>query len=416
MQGSLFFVHGTGNWDERRPGLAGHLDAVVTRIRQGLGDNGLADVTVHAPPWAGACAPAWPDVALALPPVVVSRSLQLQPGGGPGAEPAGDLWDLLLLDPLIELRVAGLAAPADTAMVPGAMAPDVVLAGLANDLDLSSEQAATLGIETRDIAAAAARVADSEELRAAAVAAGNAADPELLDMTARAVVATLLAGYRDLADDVLAASPPAAIDASARGALVDAIRAALAAGTYRGFMPSRVRSALVALAARVGTSWAVPRRGTWMDPVTSFAADIAYYLRHGAEVRDYLRTQLERLPAPVVVLGHSLGGVAMVDLLSAEDPPGVGLLVTAGSQAPYLYLLDALANLRPGAQQARPFAPWINVYNPRDLLSFCAQRVFPTISGIQDIPVDPGVPFPESHSGYWESREMWAAMVERWPR
>ena len=41
-----------------------------------------------------------------------------------------------------------------------------------------------------------------------------------------------------------------------------------------------------------------------------------------------------------------------------------------------------------------PFTPWLNIYNEADLLSFCAERVFPGTGGIRDVAVDAGVRFP----------------------
>ena len=89
----------------------------------------------------------------------------------------------------------------------------------------------------------------------------------------------------------------------------------------------------------------------------------------------------------------------LVDLLSQPHPPCADVLVTVGSQAPLFYAIDALANLRPGGAIA-PFSPRVNIYNPHDMLSFCAQSIFEGAADIVDHPVDPGVPFPEAHGAY----------------
>jgi hypothetical protein len=63
----------------------------------------------------------------------------------------------------------------------------------------------------------------------------------------------------------------------------------------------------------------------------------------------------------------------------------------------------------------RPFTPWLNIYNRSDFLSFCAERVFPGIDGIQDSGVDPGVPFPEAHSAYWYHDPVYELIKSAWP-
>jgi hypothetical protein len=52
----------------------------------------------------------------------------------------------------------------------------------------------------------------------------------------------------------------------------------------------------------------------------------------------------------------------------------------------------------------------------QDLLSFCAERVFAGIDGIQDQEVDPKVPFPASHSAYWHDDKVYQLIRDNWPR
>ena len=83
----------------------------------------------------------------------------------------------------------------------------------------------------------------------------------------------------------------------------------------------------------------------------------------------------------------------LVDLLSSGSAPAVDGLVTVGSQAPLFYAIDALEHLRPGAGP-EPFTPWLNIYNEADLLSFCAERVFPGTAASVTLPSTPA----------WDSR------------
>ena len=65
--------------------------------------------------------------------------------------------------------------------------------------------------------------------------------------------------------------------------------------------------------------------------------DIALYQAHGHKVRQFISGKIASATPPVVLLGHSLGGVACVDLLISERFSSVSHLITVGSQAPLLY-------------------------------------------------------------------------------
>jgi pimeloyl-ACP methyl ester carboxylesterase len=115
----------------------------------------------------------------------------------------------------------------------------------------------------------------------------------------------------------------------------------------------------------------------------------------------------------VTVVGHSLGGVAAVDLLARGPVPGVDTLVTVGSQAPYLYELDVLPALRYGQPLPDTFPRWVNVYDPRDALAFRAEGVFPgTPAGrVRDVMLDSHVPFPRAHSAYFSHRGLYRLLA-----
>ena len=82
-------------------------------------------------------------------------------------------------------------------------------------------------------------------------------------------------------------------------------------------------------------------------------------------------------------------------------------LVTLGSQSPFLYEIGALASLRPGQSLPRYFPPWLNVFDRSDFLSFVAGRLF---SGVTDLEMASGQPFPESHSAYYGNEVVWNAI------
>ncbi|MFD0345706.1 hypothetical protein ACFQ0M_05705 [Kitasatospora aburaviensis] len=107
------------------------------------------------------------------------------------------------------------------------------------------------------------------------------------------------------------------------------------------------------------------------------------------------------------MIGHSLGGIALVDCLAlaaarGEAPAGLRLLVTVGSQAPFLHELGALNGLEPGAALPAGFPAWLNVYDPGDVLGYRAAPVFPGDPRVTDHEVSSRQPFPYCHSAYFK--------------
>jgi hypothetical protein len=148
-----------------------------------------------------------------------------------------------------------------------------------------------------------------------------------------------------------------------------------------------------------------------------FLGDILYYQKRGDAIRDLVAEAIEKAPQPVVALGHSLGGVVLVDLLTRETPPEVARLVTVGSQSPLFYAIDALDRMRreESGPKPPPYTPWLNIYDRADFLSFVASHVFPGISAIEDAEISSGVPFPSSHSAYFHQPETFELIRDHWP-
>jgi pimeloyl-ACP methyl ester carboxylesterase len=159
---------------------------------------------------------------------------------------------------------------------------------------------------------------------------------------------------------------------------------------------------------------------------------VIVYQARPRPIRDYIRGVVEKASAAakargesgtVTVVAHSLGGIAAFDALIEKPDPTVRRLITVGSQVPLLYELDALSTLplrrdRSGAVIATPhelpndFPKWLNVYDPRDFLSYRAEPVFGEVS-VHDIEVDNALPFPEAHSGYWSNQTVWSSIFDR---
>lgn len=147
--------------------------------------------------------------------------------------------------------------------------------------------------------------------------------------------------------------------------------------------------------------------------------DILRYQSRGDEIRAAIRGELAIAEPPVLILGHSLGGIASFETLYEDASNGgsphlekVKLLATVGSQVPFFYECDALAALRFGGAEKKHglperFPPWLNVYDSADLLSFVAEPLFAPVS---DVRIDAGQPFPIAHSAYFGQDALWQTL------
>jgi hypothetical protein len=268
------------------------------------------------------------------------------------------------------------------------------------------------GLTAIEVSQAAESIAATAELRNAASAAGAAADEELVRVIARAVVARALAPYRS---DSTGTGPAALYDREARDALVARLEAALSPARTRG-LGDWIKDRLIGFTTSVATSFTRDRRQNYTGLSMPAVGDILFYQRRGSEISQLTRESLTACSPPVVAVGHSLGGIVLVDILSQANPPRVDLLVTVGSQSPLFYAVDALENLRLFNSIARPFTPWLNIYDQSDFLSYCAARIFNGVSGIEDVEVSSGVPFPESHGAYWHLDRTYELIRGSWEK
>jgi hypothetical protein len=168
------------------------------------------------------------------------------------------------------------------------------------------------------------------------------------------------------------------------------------------------------------TNYFENRRESMLDVLgAQLLADVIGYQQHRDSVQDVLRTELTRAARaprgrPVLPVGLSLGGIALVDLLASWPEAPVEACVTVGSQAPLLYTFDAIPSL-PYDEADPPHlpVPWLNVYDSRDFLSFVAEPLFRRTDGLAsvvDLRVHSGKDFPKSHSAYWELAPVWDAI------
>jgi hypothetical protein len=407
MRGTLFFVHGTG---VRQVGL----ERTLAAVRAGLAKSKLDGVAVVAPAWGPRFGVPVNRIAQVLPRPAqdledAARDLteevwSLEP---PLADQdvVAAMWALLVEDPLFELRLVAQAGPG------GGNQADVAAVARLQGLVSAPVELEGTDVEQGEVAEAARAVSAAPETAAAALAVGDAADPDLVEAMARAVVATILATH---ALDLPGTEPAVAVNGVIRDELVDRLADAMAEGD-RGLPTDWIKDKVLGFAKRKATALATNRREGLMAASLPGLGDILYYQRRGDQVREFVGEQLAGLERPVVAVGHSLGGIILVDLLTQEQAPVVDRLITVGSQSPLFFAIDALDRLRPGQQTPFPFTPWLNIYNRNDLLSFLATGVFPGVDGITDVEVDAGVPFPESHSAYWQLDDVFELIKGAWP-
>ncbi|MFI8837036.1 hypothetical protein ACIGPN_39605 [Streptomyces afghaniensis] len=165
-----------------------------------------------------------------------------------------------------------------------------------------------------------------------------------------------------------------------------------------------------------------------------FAGDIAVYQRNQQQIQARVREALGRYDEEAGLAGgppeqrtggadnparficHSLGGVIVLDLMTARDYPlhARGLL-TFGSQWPLFQLMDPRNGLSPYGGETPITLPtavgrWINVWEPMDPLAFIASRVF--LLSDMSRPEDRKAPHLAT-SGLWTHSAYWGLDVIR---
>jgi hypothetical protein len=319
-----------------------------------------------------------------------------------------DRWELLAEDPLLELRLLALHPPAPPPPFDprGAQPPSQILRErirtfkpsdhLKQDLSKAAFSAAALETARQRVVEAPAY---DKALKTSSEDLG-----EFRLAWARAVIATMLAEKVD-------ASPVGvdAIDSQSLSRLATTL-ADEVGNQPKGLLGDWLNDALSA----VGTRLLVSRRGRYSDAVVPFIGDVLVYQGNGQPIRDLIARCIQGAGdgTPVVLLGHSLGGIACVDLLAEKPYPAVKLLITVGSQSPLFYELDALQKLRFGQPLPGHFPRWLNIYDQRDFLSYVAQPVFKD-RRVADVEVNNRERFPRSHSAYWSNPNFWDVVVPK---
>ncbi|MEQ9550301.1 MAG: hypothetical protein RIM23_11855 [Coleofasciculus sp. G3-WIS-01] len=317
------------------------------------------------------------------------------------------LWQQLYSNPLYELRVLSLKPGDETAGNPFGEQPGDELHSRVERLNPSPELQAKLDVA--GIAEVFEQARDTViQSEAYHQALQNASEElgEYRDAIARAIVAQAMFECEQQEK-----YPPILTDAELRDEVVKLL--SLALGEAELGIGDWVVKPLSQLAQPIGTFYVKRRRGIITQSVSPTPCDILLYQGRGDRIRDFIRVKIEQAEPPVVLLAHSLGGIACVDLLVQQPLQPVELLITAGSQAPFFYEINALYSLEYGEPLPDYFPSWLNIYDLRDFLSYIGANVFP--NKVQDVLVDSKQPFPRSHGAYWTNKAVWKAIIPRLP-
>jgi hypothetical protein len=324
---------------------------------------------------------------LSLPPQPggAARALTEAPAGPDTGDDTAAAWAALYGDPYAELALAAASAQPAAERPPGSVPPErEIRARLAALAAQGDTPAAELG---PGLARAATDLAAHRLLGPASAALHR---DDLAVLAARSLTARLIA-------DALDADSPLVPVGDTRDAVTGRLAEALGApprGTERG-----LRSLVLRAAGSAASRVAVRRRRALTEAAHPAAGDILRYLSRGDAVRADLRTLVAGLEPPVALVGHSLGGIIALDTLISAPLPQVRLLVTVGSQGPFLYESGALPSLEHPAPLPPHVPGWLNLYDPHDLLSYRGAGLFP--GRVTDVAVDSRQPFPAAHSAYW---------------
>ncbi len=359
--GTIFYVHGAGN----RKAAAESYEA---QLREGLGVP-AGSPKIQRSDWGQQLGPdpLMPGLESILPEVIPDDA-------GFAAQPD-------LADPMAPLRAIGGAGAAGFA-APKSDADQLLALLQAGIVDLDEE----LGVPADTLAVAAAQIAGSPEYQDATGAA-----PVVVDATLQSVSTAALAAQGGAAFGV--------------GDVLHAV-GGVASGVARQILGSGAASVVGSWAGtallpglKLGLSKQLAKdRAAIMRKTALVPTDVLFYQRHGAKIREAIRKEISQLDGPVVAMGHSLGGIILVDTLFEDGAPDtkVELLVTFGSQSPYLQCVGALGPLAPKGR-------WVNIWTPYDFVSFIAGGMWPGL--VEDVEISIEVGFPDAHGAYYRTPE-----------
>ncbi|MCL6749681.1 hypothetical protein KBT16_01290 [Nostoc sp. CCCryo 231-06] len=316
------------------------------------------------------------------------------------------LWRQLYRDPLYELRLLSLK-PIESGNPFGEEPGDVLESRVASLTPVSQLQAKLQEAGIAEVFEPAREaVIHSEPYERALLTVSESDLSEYYPPIARAIVAQAM-----FISEQQEKFPPILTDAQLRDKVVELLTLALTEAELG--LGGWLLKPLVELAQHGGTNYVRGNRLELTDKISPMPGDILLYQTRGEKIRAFIQEQIAQAEPPVVLIAHSLGGIACVDLLVQQQLSQVELLVTVGSQAPFLYEINALYSLEYGQLLPEHFPEWLNIYDLRDFLSYVGKKIFP--DRVQDVRVDSRQPFPRSHGAYWTNAKTWEAIISRLP-
>lgn len=255
------------------------------------------------------------------------------------------------------------------------------------------------------------------------------------DIEIRPLEADELAAFGRAVDAVEAmseAAPGSLSSASGDTALVDDLAARYHTGGGYNALTDRLGRAVGMLGDRARNVVSIGVSRLAVDPlnplVGRFLGDVFAYLKNST-VRDSIREEvlgairkvLQEKAAgdKVILIGHSLGGVILYDLLSnaalvQAEGIAADALVTVGSQSGFfqeLGLFDA-QGATPGVHVPRPASvtKWFSVFDPIDPFGFPAKGVF---SGVEDYSFNSTTGLIDAHTTYFKRPQFHARLRKR---
>jgi hypothetical protein len=407
----VVFVHGTG---VREPAFTNTYNAVCT----GLASE-LANVKVHPCYWAGSHGSNIGN-GRSIPLYAQTMAVAASSTGSTIFE-----WSLLLDDPLIEFRLLAPQESPGGGATPG-RSPAVILRDQLGKLQQAAMAGAIGALDATDnpifLESVATLLAMPELNKAVAVGVSLApSGKDLLDDVRLLAARAIVAGWMRLLLDNGAVSPTGAT----RDLLVEDTFYALGGGRAQimGIGSNLIGAVLAPIKIMLQTVVVDPslRLASWgsrtyrhsvANAATPAAGDILVYQTRGKPIRDFILNTAMAVGEPVVLLAHSLGGIACIDLLIEEARPCIKGVITAGSQAPFFYEIDALSQLERKEAMPAYMPPWLNFYDANDLLSFLAAPLMKAGNHVTDVEVHSGQPFPASHGAYWSNPAVWKASAD----
>lgn len=196
---------------------------------------------------------------------------------------------------------------------------------------------------------------------------------------------------------------------------------------------SQIKDAIEAITDRLRNTVSTVGFGAVRDSlspaVALFLGDVFTYLKDGtlrteiqAKVRADIKAAHEASKMsgePLVLIGHSLGGVILTDMLVSPKESGlpddlkVDALITVGSQPGLFQSVGLLAPLAPIGQlinRPKSVYSWYNVFDPIDPLAFRADPIF---SDVKDKSFDSITGLTSAHTTYFNRPQFYARCRKR---